>query len=351
MKALILIGGLGTRLRPLTCTTPKPLLPIVNRPFLEYQFELIKRHGIKEVIFCVSYLSHIFENYFGTGKKWGLKIEYVHEKEPLGTGGAIKNASKLIDEPLLIFNGDILTDIDLSAMWRFHRQNKALVTIALNRVKDPTIYGLVETDQKGRIKRFTEKPAWDEVTTNTINSGVYIFEPEVLDHIPKGVNFSVERGLFPDLLAQKEPLFGYVFRGYWLDIGSLDKYFQAHFDLMSRNVDFPVKGKMIRENLWIGGHFKSGKFMDLKGHLVCGDNVKIGDNVQVSGNVCLGNRVFLGKGVNISNTVILDGTKIEEGAKIENSIIGKNCLIEANAVLSENTALGDGTIIKKYSKL
>ncbi len=351
MKALILIGGLGTRLRPLTWTTPKPLLPIANRPFLEYQLDLIKRHGIKEVIFCVSYLSHVFEDYFGSGKKWGLKIEYVHEKKPLGTGGAIKNAQALINEPVLIFNGDILTDINLTAMRKFHEQNKSLVTIALSRVKDPTIYGLVETDKKGRIEKFVEKPSWDEVTVNTINSGVYLFEPEVLDFIPKGLNFSVERGLFPDLLIKKHPLFGYIFKGYWLDIGSVEKYLQANYDLMLRNVDFPIKGKRINDNLWAEKHLKYGKNMELKGRLVCGNNNRIGEYTQIQGNVCLGNNVVLGKGVYISDSIILDRTIVKEGVRIEKSIIGKNCLIEANSVINEGSVLGDKTVITKFSKL
>ena len=351
MKALILIGGFGTRLRPLTCTTPKSLLPIVNRPFLEYQLELLKRHGIREIILCVSYLSHIFEDYFGSGKKWGLKIQYVHEKEPLGTGGAIKNAEELIDEPLLVLNGDVLTDIDLISLKEFHKKNKAMATIALNRVKDPTIYGLVETDKKGKIQRFVEKPSWDEVTTNAINAGIYLFEPQVLDFIPKGKNFSVERGLFPDLLAKKLPLYGYIFKGYWLDIGSIDKYFQVHFDIMSRNVNFPIQGKMLLDNLWAKGKLRHGKYMELKGRLVCGKNVRIGDHVQFSGNVCVGNNVTLGDRVSITESIILDNSRIEEGVRIEKTLIGKKCVIGANSTVSENTALGDGSIIKQYSKI
>ena len=351
MKALILIGGLGTRLRPLTCTTPKPLLPIVNRPFLEYQLELLKRHGVKELIFCVSYMSHVFEDYFGSGKKWGLKINYVHEKEPLGTGGAIKNAEALIDEPLLVLNGDILTDIDLTSLKEFHKKNKAMATIALSRVKDPTIYGLVETDKKGKIQRFVEKPSWDEVTVNTINAGIYLLEPQVLDFIPKGNNFSVERGLFPDLLAKKLPLYGYIFKGYWLDIGSVDKYFQVHFDIMSRNVNFPVPGNMLSDNLWAEKQFRRKKYMELKGRLVCGKNVRIGEHVKITGNVCVGSNVSVGDRASISDSIILDNSRVEADVRMERTLIGKKCVIEANSTVSENTVLGDGTVIKQYSKI
>ena len=351
MKALILIGGFGTRLRPLTCTTPKPMLPVVNRPFLEYQLELLKRHRVKEVIFCLSYLSHKFEDYFGTGKKWGMKIRYIHEKHPLGTGGAVRNAAKYLTGSTLVLNGDILTDINISEMIAYHKQKKAAVTIALNRVKDPTIYGLVETNKQGRIQRFIEKPSWDEVTVNTINSGVYIFEPSVVDQIPAGVNFSLERGLFPNLLEKGHSMVGYVFRGYWLDIGNVEKYLQAHFDLMSRSVDYELPGKMVQGNIWVGKNFKRTKDSEINGCLVCGNNVRIGAAAQLGGNVCLGNNVRIGNGVNISDSVVLDGAKIGDGVRLEKVIIGAKSTIEANASISPLSVVGDKSLITKYSKV
>lgn len=351
MKALILIGGMGTRLRPLTLQTPKPLLPIVNRPFLEYQFELLKRHGVKEVILCVAYLSHEFEKYFGDGSKFGLKVRYVHEKDPLGTGGAIKNAGKYIDEPTLIFNGDILTDINLKAMSAFHKSNKAKITIALTRVKDPTLFGLVETHKDGKIERFLEKPTWDEVTCNTINAGIYIFEPEMLQMIPYGINYSVERGLFPDALNKNLPIYGFTFKGYWMDIGTLDKYMAAHCDIMLGHAKFALPGKKRATSTWAGDNFKIGKHSEINGKLVCGRNVKIGDFAVLKGNVCLGNNVTISKGASISDSVILSGTRIDEGVRIENSLIGQDCRIEANSVLNSQTTLGNNTIIKKYSRI
>ena len=351
MKALILIGGLGTRLRPLTCSVPKPLLPIVNRPFLEYQFMLLKKYGIKDVILCVAYMSHEFERYFGTGGKWGLNIQYVHEKDPLGTGGAVKNAERYIDSATLIFNGDILTDMELNSMFKFHKEKRSKVTIALTRVKDPTVFGLVETDKSGKIERFLEKPSWDEVTCNTINTGVYIFEPEILEFIPPGINYSVERGLFPNLLRDGADIYGYTSKGYWMDIGSIDKYLQANYDMMLCNIDFPLPGKMIRDNLWVGKGLKWGKHIELTGRLVCGNKVVIGDSTQIQGNVCLGNNVSIGKGCVITDSVIHDNTKIEDGVKIESVIIGKDCHIQANSYLSCKTTLGNGSVISKYSKL
>lgn len=351
MKALILIGGLGTRLRPLTCHTPKPLLPIVNRPFLEYQFQLLKRHGIKDIILCVSYLPHAFEEYCGNGKKWGVHITYVHEKEPLGTGGAIRNALPHIDGQLIILNGDILTDIDITSMIKYHRQKNAVVTIGLTRVKDPTIYGLVETDKDGLICRFLEKPTWDEVTCNTINAGVYIFEPHVLDLIPDGVNYSVERGLFPNLLRDQRIMAGYVSNSYWMDIGTSEKYMQAHTDMMNRSVDYDLPGRMKQDNLWVGKNLVWGKNIELSGRLICGDHVSIGDNVQISGNVSLGDNVVLSSGVVVADSVILGHTKIGENVKLEKALIGEHCIIESHSLVSPGVALGNKTVIRTYSRL
>lgn len=351
MKALILIGGLGTRLRPLTCFTPKPLLPIVNLPFLEYQIRLIKRHKIKEVVLCVAYMPHEFENYFGTGKKWGLKISYVHEEQPLGTGGAVRNADSFIDEPVVVFNGDIFTDIDITKMYQYHKKKKAALTIDLRRVKDPTVYGLVETNKNGRIERFLEKPSWDEITCNTVNAGVYIFDPKVVKHIPKGVNFSLERGLFPNLLAKKYPLYGYTSTGYWLDMGTVEKYMQAHYDLISEKMQFPLPGRRCHTNVWAGKNLKWGKHIDINGRLVCGNNAKISDFVQIQGNVCLGDNVALGKGSSLTDSVVLDNTKISEGVRLEKVLVGKDCVVEANATLGPMTTLGNKSVIQKFSRL
>jgi NDP-sugar pyrophosphorylase family protein len=231
MRAILLIGGLGTRLRPLTFKTPKPLLPILNRPFLAYQIEYLKGQGIDEIVLCTAYRAEAFREAFGSGAPYGVQIHYVHEREPLGTGGAIKNAESYVDGPVLVCNGDILTDMDLSALFAFHREKKALATIALTRAEDPTAFGLVNTDNEGRIQRFTEKPSREDVTTDTINAGTYIFEPRVFALIPKGKVCSVERDVFPDMLRAGERLYAKALPGYWLDVGTLEKYRQAERDL------------------------------------------------------------------------------------------------------------------------
>lgn len=233
MNAIILIGGLGTRLRPLTYKTPKPLLPLANQPFVFYQFELLKKHGIQEVVLCTAYMAEEFERVLGDGRKFGVRLKYVYEKTPLGTGGALKNAQDFVKGTTLVFNGDILTDANLAEILQFHRQRQARLTLTLTRVKDPTLYGLVETDSQGKIIGFREKPSPNEVTCNTINAGIYILEPEILGHIPPGVVYSLERELFPKLLELKVPLYATTSDAYWLDIGTLEKYHQADRDILN----------------------------------------------------------------------------------------------------------------------
>ena len=241
MIALILIGGAGTRLRPFTCDYPKPLLPVLNRPFLEYQFDVLKRHGVRDIVLCTAYKPGLFHRMLGDGRSRGLRLRWVHEDRPLGTGGAVKNAQSRIKETTLVLNGDILHTLDVSAFLRFHRRVRADLSIALTRVKDPTLYGLVETDPSGRVRRFLEKPSWDEIVTNAINAGAYLFEPSVVARIPPGVNYSLERSLFPHMLEDGARLFGYVSRGYWMDIGTVEKYLQVHIDILGGAARLPLK--------------------------------------------------------------------------------------------------------------
>ena len=340
MKALILLGGFGTRLRPLTCTTPKPLLSLVNRPALNYQIDLLKKHNVKEIIFCMGYMSDSFNKYYGTGKKFGVKLHYVYEKSPLGTGGAIKNAYKYVGNDLTyILIGDTLTDIDLTQMLRVHQKNHSDITLALVRVKDPTVYGLVEVDKNNRIERFLEKPSWDEITCNTINAGIYLFNPEVYEYIPDNINYSVERELFPFLLSKKKKLMGFVSSGYWLDIGTPEKYLQANFDLLKNRVKFSIPGLKNKNNVTIDGK------------LAVGNNTAIDDYIQFTGLISIGNKCVIKKGAQIADSVILDNVHIGEGVKMDRAIVGENSIIESYTVLSPGTIVAPNSHIKKYSRL
>lgn len=350
MKALILIGGYGTRLRPFTLKTPKPLLPLVNRPFIEYQLEAIHAAGIRDVVLSIAYHPEVFREALGDGRRYGLRFHFAEEKTPLGTGGAVKNAEAYLDEPTVIFNGDILTDLDLKSLIRFHKDNEAELTITLTRVKDPTAYGLVETADGGRIKRFLEKPAWDEVTTNTVNAGTYIFDPKILGWIPPGIAYSLERGLFPNLLQGGHRLFGYVHKGYWMDIGTVEKYLQAHMDVLEGRLHFAPDGHK-SGTTWTapGGHI--GKEVSFEGKSVLGARTKVADFVRFAGSVVVGPDCEIAQGAALANCIVLAGTRIGEGAKLEGCVVGTNSKVEPHSVLGQGTALGDHSHVTKFSQL
>src|SRR5438270_5988232 len=235
MKAILLAGGKGTRLRPLTIHTPKPIVPIFDRPFLHYQLDLLKQvPEIDEVILSLNYQPRRIEEIFGDGSDGGLAIRYVVEPAPLGTGGAVRYAGESLRDSVVVFNGDVLTQVDLGAVIALHRARKAKATIVLTPVENPTAYGLVETDAAGNIRRFLEKPNPDEITCDTVNAGIYVLEPDTFDRIPKDTPWSIERSFFPSLIERHETFIGYVYRGYWIDIGTPDKYMQVHRDIMDR---------------------------------------------------------------------------------------------------------------------
>src|SRR5215831_15662798 len=243
MKGLILAGGKGTRLRPLTINTPKPVVPVANSPFLLYQIDLMRGAGIDEIILSLSYQPRKIEDLLKDGSDYGVWIRYAVEGTPLGTGGAFKNAEEHISDSTVVFNGDVLTAIDLGAVIAHHRASKAVATIVLTPVVNPSAYGLVETNPEGWIQRFIEKPGPDEITCNTINAGIYVLEPSVLRYMPKGEPYSFERGLFPTLLEQKEPVMSFVLDAYWIDIGTPQKYLEVHHDILSRKFMSPRVAK------------------------------------------------------------------------------------------------------------
>lgn len=339
MQAVILIGGMGTRLRPFTLHTPKPLLPVLNRPFLEYQFRILKKHGIREVILCTSYRAELFRRALGRGGSAGLKITYVHEQRPLGTGGALKNAEPLLKGPALVLNGDILNALDVGAFRRHHAARRAEVSIALTRVKDPTLYGLVITDEKGMVRRFLEKPSWDEVETNTVNAGAYIFEPSVLAHIPAGKAYSLERGLFPERLAEGGRLAGWVTTGYWIDIGSVGKYLQVHLDILEGRTPFTA-GREARLLRGVDGAV-----------VAAGPGAKVAPFARFSGAVSLGARVSIGKGASLNDCVVLDGARVGDGARLDRCVVGPDSRVGTHASLGAQTALAAGSRIGDYSQL
>src|SRR5687767_14691398 len=246
-------GGEGTRLRPLTSNQPKPMMPIANRPMMEHIVELLKEHGFEDIVVTVAFLANTIRNYFGDGSEFGVRMVYATEESPLGTAGSVRNAmEELKDERFLVISGDVLTDIDLSAVVKFHEERGSMATIGLKAMENPLEFGIVITNEDGSIERFLEKPGWGQVFSDTINTGIYVLEPEIFDHIEadKPVDFSSE--VFPELLEQGKPVFGYVADGYWEDVGTLEAYNKAHQDILDRKVDIRIEGFEMGHGVWLG---------------------------------------------------------------------------------------------------
>ena len=325
MKALLIAGGFGTRLRPLTYTRPKHLLPIANRPHLHHVFDLLQRHGIDEVVLLTSYRAEDFEASVREGRARGLTVEVTHEADPLGTAGALKNAEGLLgNETFFAFNGDVLTDMDLTAILAGHRDRGAEGTIVLTPVEDPSAYGVVPTDGEGRVEGFIEKPPRDEAPTNMINAGVYLLEPSALARVPAGREWSVERQLFPEMVADGARLFGAPTDAYWMDIGTPAKYLQANLDALE-------------------GRFSTDAVRDpAPGAVVVADDASV-DGARLSSS-CIGSGCRLEDDVSLERSVLLPGVIVEPGASLDGCVIGAGCRITEGAHLSGVTA-GDGEIL------
>ena len=341
MQALILAGGKGTRLRPLTMHTPKPIVPIANQPFLLYQLELLKRADVRDVILSLSYQPQKIEDKLGDGTDYNVRISYTVEASPLGTAGAYRHAAGLISETTVVFNGDVLTDIDMNEVIRIHRERQAAATIVLTPVPNPTAYGLVETEKDGRVRRFLEKPKPEEVTCDTINAGIYILEPRVLDYIPEGEPFMFEYGVFPQLLERGEPFFAHVWRGYWRDIGTSASYLQANLDVIAGRVKLlsPVPAA------------RGEKFDDtalIEAPSIVDSSCTLKADVRIINSVVSRNCLFEER-ARIENSVVRSGTRIGAGSSVEGAIIGKGCHIGRSVEVSSGTVLGDKSVVTDYS--
>lgn len=351
MKAIIIAGGLGTRLRPLTYNTPKAMVPVANVPFLLHQIELIKKYGIKDIILNLHYLSSSIKKTLAE-KSRGVRFYYSIEKRPLGTCGAVKNAEEFFDEdPLVIFNGDILTDLNLRELIAFHRAKKAKATLTLTKVEDPTSYGLVITDRDGVVKSFIEKPSWERVTANTVNAGIYVIDPKVFREVPINVEYSFERELFPKLLHDGKPVYGFESDAYWIDIGSPEKYMQAHRSILEEEVAVNIREKKIKNRVWVGAGTRLWKGAKIFGPAIVGKGCKLREGSRVDGLTVLGDKVKVGKGAAVASSVIWSGTQIGMDASISDSILGFNCRIEEGVVIGGGVVLADNSVVTKGSKI
>lgn len=323
MKALLIAGGFGTRLRPLTYTRPKHLLPIANRPHLHHVFDLLQRHGIDEVVLLTSYMAETFDASVEHGRARGMRVEVTHEETPLGTAGALKNAQDFIgDETFFAFNGDVLTSLDLGGVLEFHRDREAEATIVLTPVEDPSAYGVVPTDGDGRVLGFIEKPPREEAPTNLINAGVYLMEPSVLERIPAGVEYSAERALFPDLVAEGARMFAVGTESYWMDIGTPQKYLQANLDALD--------GTFATDAVGAPG----------PGAVVNAPDAQIATGCTVEDS-CIGAGAILEDGALVAGSVLLPGAVVRSGARVTGSILGEGAEVGSGATI-DGATLADG---------
>ncbi len=349
LKAVIMAGGEGARLRPLTCDRPKPMVPLLGRPMMEYILKLLQKHELQELAVTLQYLPERIKEHFGSGEDWGVSLNYFLEKEPLGTAGSVKNAASLLNETFLVISGDCLTDIDLTEALRFHRCKEALVTLVLTPREDPLEYGIVMTDTSGKITRFLEKPSWGEVFSDTVNTGIYILEPEVLRYIPEGKKFDFSRDLFPLLLGEEKPLFGCVLPGYWCDIGGLEQYTQAQYDMLAGRVavEFPAAER--EKGIWISPGVELAEGSRLLPPVFIGPGSRIGAGTTVGEYAVIGAQNYIGTGAEVKRGITWEGVNLASRAALKGGILGQKVLLEAGATVYEEAVLGDKSVLGEGS--
>ena len=345
MKAVIMAGGQGTRLRPLTSNLPKPMLPVVNRPMMEHIVKLLTKSGFEEMIVTLQFLPTLISNYFGDGGEWNASMQYATEFVPLGTAGSVKNSSLLLDDTFLVISGDALTDIDLNKVVAFHRRNQAMATLTLIRVENPLEFGIVVTDAAGHIERFLEKPNWGQVFSDTINTGIYVLEPAVLDFIPPGQSFDFSKDLFPLLLEKGYPLYGYIAEGYWCDIGNFEQYMAAHKDILDGKVQISPPGFRMTENVWVGEGVDIENAAVLRGPVVLGDHCKIEKGAVIREYSVLGHNIVVKQDSFVHRALVYDNSYIGTGCHLRGCVVGKNCDLKSNVRLEEGVVVGDECLI------
>ena len=338
-------GGKGTRLRPLTCGIPKPMVPIFDSPVMEYTLKLLKMHNIYDVGVTLAYLPQVIMDYFGEGKDYELNIQYFIEKTALGTGGSVRNTGDFLDSTFIVISGDSLTDLDLGKAVEFHKNKKSKATLVLKREPVPIEYGVIITAADGRIIRFLEKPSWGEVFSDTVNTGIYILEPEVLEYYPKGENFDFSKDLFPKLLEDDVPMYGYITEDYWCDIGDLTSYRQTHFDVLDGKLKLDLEAKEITKGVWMG----SGTFISSNAILIppiyIGSSSIIDDGAIIDSYSVISKNCRIGENSKIKRSIIWKNSEIGESNGISGAVLCSNTVVKNRVNILENTVIGQDTIL------
>ncbi|HEX6524287.1 MAG TPA: mannose-1-phosphate guanyltransferase [Streptosporangiaceae bacterium] len=352
MKAVVMAGGEGTRLRPMTANQPKPLLPVANRPIMEHVLRLLKRHGFEETIVTVQFLAALVRNYFGDGEEFGMSLRYATEEMPLGTAGSVRNAEdELRDEPFLVISGDALTDMDLSALVRYHKENGALVTVGLARVPDPLEFGIVITAEDGRIQRFLEKPTWGQVFSDTVNTGVYVMEAEVLAEVTPGEVVDWSGDVFPELLKRGAPLFGYISDRYWEDVGTHESYLKAQADVLAGRVQTDIAGFEVSPGVWVDEGAEVDPEAVLTGPLCIGDYAKVEAGAHLREYTVVGSNVVVKEGAFLHRAVVHNNVYVGQGVTLRGCVVGKNTDVMRLARIEEGAVVGDECVIEPEAYL
>lgn len=345
MKAVIMAGGEGTRLRPLTSNIPKPMLPLVNRPMMEHIIDLLKAHDITEIVVTVAFMPYAIRNYFGDGSEFGVHMVYASEESPLGTAGSVRNAMDELNETFVVISGDVLTDIDLGAVIATHKERDALATIGLVRVENPLEYGIVISNEDGSIERFLEKPTWGQVFSDTINSGIYVLEPRIFDWIAPDVPVDFSSDVFPELLDAGEKVFGAVAEGYWEDVGTLEAYLRAHKDILDQRVSVGIPGFQVADGVYVGEGAEIHPGAALNGPAVIGDNCFVDAGVRLGEYSVIGTGVRLRRECELERTVVHDNAYVGEGTKMRGTVVGRASDLRGGVRCEEGVVLGDEVFV------
>jgi len=347
MKAVVMAGGEGSRLRPLTVSRPKPMVPIVGRPVMEHILALLKQHNIRDVVVTVQYMASAIEDYFGDGGQLGMRISYSREEVPLGTAGSVKNAENLLTEPFLVISGDALTDFHLGEIIKYHKDRKAVATLTLAHMANPLEYGVIITDEQGHITNFLEKPSWGEVFSDTINTGIYVLDPMIFSYIPPDKTFDFSQDLFPRLLQEGKPLFGYIADGYWCDIGNLATYMQANADMLQGQVKLPIPGTDDGGRIYSEEGVEIADDAQIFGPAYLGRDAKVRSGAIIHGPSVIGPYTIVDARAQIDRSVVWNNCYIGERAELRGALVGTSTSIKSRAVMFEGTVVGDHSLINE----
>lgn len=357
MKAIIMAGGKGSRLRPLTCNRPKPMMPMMGKPVLQYSIELLRNNGIKDIGITLQYLPDSIMSYFGDGQDFGVNIHYFIEDNPLGTAGSVKNAQEFLDETFVVLSGDAITDVNLINAVNYHWYKKSTATLVLKEVKIPLEYGVVVTDKDNRINGFLEKPNWREAFSDKVNTGIYIFEPEIFKFYNKDENVDFSNDLFPLLLQKEIPMYGYTSDFYWCDIGSIQDFMNCSYDILTGNVNVNIKGEEYSQGVWLGNNCSISPKANIISPVYIGDNSIIYENVEIGPYSIIGKNNIILSGSTIKRSIVFDNSYIGKNVELRASIIGRRAKIGnyvsafEGSVVGDESSIGERTIIKPKVKI